>query len=234
MMTAETCSGSIPRLPVHHYHRRAVGYYDPQYQIAGRYLAGEIDQNAPNPRTIDPDKAYITFFGKMQIREAPSIKGAKTKLVTTEGDVYKAVAATWGSPTTAEAMKVGDRDQEWVLLEGAKGLLGWACYAETLKVADPKEQLLVQYGTFLPTVDIKVSKELIAKGVADKKSQVAAVNKWLAKNAPKSSGGGSSTPKAPPAGSEDKSSGLSTTTMVMIGLGAAALVYFLIQQGKNK
>jgi hypothetical protein len=232
MMTAETCSGSIPRLPVHHYHRRAEGYHDPQYQVAG-YLAGDIDKATPNPRTIEPANAHVVFFGKMQIRESPSLKGAKTKLVTTAGDVYKAVALTWGSADTAEAMKIGGRDQEWVLLEGENGLLGWACYAETLKVADPKEQLLVVYGKFIPTTDIEVSKDVIDKGIAEKKTQIAAVNKWLAKNAPKSSGG-SSAPKAPPAGSEDKSVGLSTTTMVMIGLGAAALVYFLIQQGKKK
>ena len=36
---------------------------------------------------------------------------------------------------------------------------------------------------------------------------------------------------APKAGAEE--SGLSTTSMVLIGLGAAALVYFLIQQGKK-
>lgn len=233
MMTAETCSGSIPRLPVHRYHATNRGFYDPQYQIAGHHLAGPIEQAGPNPRTIDVDKAHITFVGKMNLRESPSMKGAKTGKTTEVGEVYKAVAASWGSATPAEAMKVGDRDQAWVLLEVESGQLGWACYAETVKVADPAVQLLVSYGKFLPTSDIEVSKEDVAKWTAEKKTQIAAMNKWLSANAPKSSGGGS-TPKAPPAGAEDKSAGLSTTTVVLIGLGAAALVYFLIQQGKKK
>lgn len=232
MMTAETCSGSIPRL-THRYHATNRGFYDPQYQIAGRYLAGDIEQAGPNPRSIDADKSHITFVGKMNLRKSPSMQGAKTGKTTGVGEVYKAVAASWGSATTAEAMKVGDRDQAWVLIEGASGQLGWASYAETVKVADPAEQLSVAYGKFLPTADIEVSKDDIAKWTAEKKTQIAAMNKWLDVHKPKSSGGGS-TPKAPPAGAEDKSSGLSTTTMVVIGLGAAALVYFLILQGKKK
>ena len=227
----ESCGTDIPNTGGRH-GMFSQGFYNPPYQISGQhYMAGQIADSGPFPVDLDPANPDEIFFGKMNIRESPSMSGVKTGKTTEVNQYYKVRAKSWGSGTTSANMKVGDRDQKWAKIEKDGKVLGWACIAETLKVADPAEQIVVSYAKPVPN-ETNLTDEELKKGIAEKKTQIDAINKWLSVNAPKkSSKSKDTTPDAPKAGAEE--SGLSTTSMVLIGLGAAALVYFLIQQGKK-
>jgi hypothetical protein len=211
------------------------GFYNPPYQISGQhYMAGTIAKSGPASVTLDSAAPLEIFVGKMNIRESPSLTGAKTGKVTEVNYAYGVDAKSWETSATAENMKVGDRDRLWALLTDGQGeLLGWACTQEVLKIAEPAEVIKIAYAVKAKKEETGLDEATYKKYADAKKTQIAAMDKWLAANKPKSSGGSKDTTKDVKAGSEDASSGLSTTSMVLIGLGAAALVYFLIQKGKK-
>jgi hypothetical protein len=212
------------------------GFYNPPYQISGQhYMAGTIAKSGPASVTLDSEAPLEIFVGKMNIRESPSLTGAKTGKVTEVNSAYGVDAKSWETVGTTENMKVGDRNRLWALLTDDKGeLLGWACTQEYIKIAEPAQAIKIAYGIKAKKDESKLDEATYKKYEDDKKSEIAAMDKWLAANKPKSSGGSKDKTTDAKAGSEDTGhGGLSTTSMVLIGLGAAALVYFLIQKGKK-
>jgi len=208
------------------------GFYNPPYQISGQqYMAGTIATVGPVP--MDPSQPFVVFVGKMNLRETPSITGVKTGKTTAIGSAYKVTALSLDTSISLADMKLGDRQRYWALVNDGNADLGWACIREELKVGDPNQTLAVDYAVYVPEA-APLSDAALKKAEADKKANIESMNKWAGAHST-SSGGSKNKDKTTDAktGSEDTSSGLSTTSMVLIGLGAAALVYFLIQKGKK-
>ena len=229
----ESCGTDLPNTSGRH-GMFSQGFYNPPYQISGQqYMAGTIATVGPAPMDVG-ELAYVAFIAKMTLRETPSIDGPKTGKTTEINKVYNIKAKSWDSVVTVANSKVGDTQRLWYLittLEDPSTPLGWACAVEGIKTAEPETFEKIYYA--VPDTDddaAVLTPEQLKQWQSDKKVATDKVNKWKAANAPKSPSGGKPAVKT---GSEDASSGLSTTSMVLIGLGAAALVYFLIQQGKK-
>lgn len=227
----ESCGTDIPNTGGRHT-MFSQGFYNPPYQISGQqYMAGTIAPAGVSPIEVG-ELAYAVFVSKMNLRETPSVDAAKAGS-TDVNVVYNIKAKSWDTATTSANLKVGETQRLWYLLtppEDANKLLGWACAIEAVKTGEPEIFDKIYYAIPDTSDDAaKLSDAQLKQYQKDKDAQIAKVKKWKAANAPKTPSG-KNTPAAKTASEE---SGLSTTSMVLIGLGAAALVYFLIQQGKK-
>lgn len=227
-MTPQSSGYPLPALPSH----RLSGY-DPPFQISG--LAGIVD-SGPFPFYAEGGYIYAQFLGNMNLRESPSTKAKKLGTVKTDV-VYYVEARTWEKNTKGEIANIGGTDRCWykvspVSANGFGDVVGWACAAENVKISET-EYLTVPYAVQLKS-DTPLSSTLFAQYSSDKKSKLETYKKLTAKSG--GGGGGGSAVPPPPSGEEigAEEGGLGTGMTIAIGLGVAAVVYFLILKGKKK
>ena len=235
----EGCGCDVPAVP-----RTGMAghYYNPNFRISGSYgyiggyhqLAGVIADSGLFPVAVAADAAFCVYLSKMNLRESASISGKKTGKTTDINKVYKILSKSWeNSAGVLSAMKVGDTDRLWYRLADTTDesvAIGWACATETIKTSDT-ETISIAYALPDTQENAQLSPDDLKKYQASKATNAAAVKKWKDANFPPARKA-KKDPKDTTA-EDDTSSGLGMGATVAIGLGAAALVYFLILKGKK-
>ena len=201
------------------------GYYNPSFQISGA-----IEQAGPAPAVVGDNK-FVLFFSKMNVREKPSISGAKTGKTTEINTPYAVVAASWSDAVDLVDQPIGQQDMKWLLLADPVDLtkqIGWACAAEYVKLANPRETLTVLYSIQTDVTDPLQPDELKLQQ-ADKTSQVSAMNKWISANKPKPKAGEKKKPKV---GADDVAGAAAGgASPLMYGGIAAVAVWLFFKNG---
>lgn len=232
----EGCGCDVPAVP-----RTGMAghYYNPNFRISGAYghvgdyhrLAG-ITEAGPFPVAVAADAAFCVYLSKMNLRESASISGKKIGKTTEINKVYKIKAKSWENSGAEATLKVGDTDRLWYLLAepDSETSIGWACAMEVTKTSDT-ESVKITYALPDTQENAQLSPDDLKKYQAQKATAAAAVKKWKDANFPPARKA-KKDPKDTTA-EDDTSSGLGMGATVAIGLGAAALVYFLILKGKK-
>lgn len=234
MMTAQTSGYPLPALPSH----RLSGhhYYDPPFQISGA-LAG-IAESGPFPFFPAGEYNYVQFISSMNLRESPSTKAKKLGTVKTNVSYY-IDSRTWEKNPEGKIAIVGGTDRCWyrLLSVDEKGTIGdpvgWACAAENVKTSDTG-YLTVGYAVQKKDA-APLSGDQVATYKKNKDDALKLYKKLTATGGGGGGGGGGSIP-APPSGEAlgAEEGGIGTGMTIALGLGVAALVYYLILQGKKK
>lgn len=231
MMTSGSCGCDIPAVPRN---GMAGHYYDPSFRISGAYgylpnhLSGNIADAGAYPLAYPENHSFVQWVSAVKIRSKPEYKSSLVTGKVKVGTVYTIEAYAREKFAKSEDMKPGDIDRFYFKISDGKEVLGWAIIAEQYRVS--VDTLLdMDYGLILSTPD-PLSEDLAKAQKAELDSALKAYKKLTSSSGGTTSSGSKIVKPVEEIGQE---SGIGTGTTVFLGLGAAAVVYYLMTKGKK-